>query len=490
MSGRRMSRVSRRTVLAGGMAGAGALALGRPAWEAAASKSRPNIVVFLTDNHNAESVRVMQNVQRELVDRGTTFANSFCTTPWCAPSRATLLTGQYAHNHGVEGVSEDNYAQLDHTNTLPVWLQREGYHTAHLGKYVNHYEEVGQADPSAVPPGWSDWNASVNTYNYLNTTLNENGTLVNYQGQYQTDVYAEKGADIVRRAAATGKPFFTWICFTATHAEQGAGAVREPDDPGTSGPGVTPTVADRHRDAFVSEPLPNDPSFNEADLSDKPRFMQDVPLLPPQRQANVRERYQQQLEALLSVDEAVGNILGALDETGQADNTLVVFTCDNGFLNGEHRLAAWMSQFYEPSVRVPLIMRGPGIPAGVTRDQLVANIDLAPTFVQAAQATAGLDMDGRPLQPLARDSRVAQGRPILLEVERVGHSNTSIHPRGAAVRTSQHMYAEYDYADGGRDVELYDLATDPHQLASRHDDPGYAGRRAELAGLLQDLRSA
>src|SRR5262245_9453620 len=121
-------RVSRRTALIGGLAGAGALAAPRPVMGAAAARSQPNVVVFLTDNHNAESVRVMQNVQRELADRGTTFANSFCTTPWCAPSRATLLTGQYAHNHGVEGVFEDNYHQLDHTNTLAVWLQRAGYH--------------------------------------------------------------------------------------------------------------------------------------------------------------------------------------------------------------------------------------------------------------------------------------------------------------------------------------------------------------------------
>jgi arylsulfatase A-like enzyme len=179
-----------------------------------------------------------------------------------------VLTGQYAHNHGVLGNEppDGGFRKLDSTNTLAVWLQRAGYHTAHLGKYLNHY---GEADPTEVPPGWSDWNGSVDpsTYNFLNTTLNENGTLVSYRGQYQADVYAEKASEIVRRGAASGQPFFAWIAFTGPHA----GGPREPDDPGSSGNGGTPAVADRHRDAFAFEPVPDVPSFNEADVSDKPR---------------------------------------------------------------------------------------------------------------------------------------------------------------------------------------------------------------------------
>jgi N-acetylglucosamine-6-sulfatase len=485
MSGR---VVSRRTALAGGMAGAGALALGLPWPRAAGAVSRPNILVIETDDQAVESLRVMSNVQRLLIDRGTTFTHSYASFPLCAPSRSTLLTGQYAHNHGVLGNGGENggFQVLDHSNSLPVWLQQAGYHTSLLGKYVNGYDPIGLADPSQIPPGWTDWNSRVSGDGYLNTRLNENGTLVSYEGQYQTDVYAEKAVDIVRRNAAGEQPFFIWVNFFAPHF----GSPREADDPGTTGNGDTPAVADRHRDVFASEPLPGVPSFNEADVADKPRFIQNLPLLSAEDQADIRERYQQALESLLAVDEAIGRILSALEETGQADNTLVVFTSDNGFFNGEHRIPTRKREFYEPSARVPLILRGPGIPSGVSRDQVVANIDLAPTFVQAAQAEPGRAMDGRSLLPLARSPEIAQGRAILLEDEAVGSPVVQDAPRGAAVRTPRFLYAEYDYPDGGHDVELYDMREDPHQLDSRHHDPAYADARADLARLLRSLRSS
>ena len=475
--------VSRRTAMAGGVAGLGALALGVPWPDAGAAENRPNILVIMTDDQPLESMRVMTNVQRLLADRGTTFTNSFCSWPVCSPSRATMLTGQYAHHHGVFG-NEPPFGgvdRLDATNTVAVWLQQAGYHTAMLGKYINHYDELGRADPAQIPPGWTDWNGRVSGDGYRNTILNQNGTLVSYQGEYQTDVYADKAADIVRHAAAGDRPFFAWINFFAPHF----GTPREPDDPGTSGDGLGPAVADRYRDAFASEPLPTPPSFNEADVSDKPRFIQNRPLLSEATQAAMRERYQQQLESLLSVDEAIGQLLDALDQTGQADNTLVVFTSDNGHFHGQHRIPSEKFFLYDPASRVPLILRGPGIPAGATRDQLVANIDLAPTFVQAARATAQLPLDGRSLLQLARNPQVAQGRPILLE----GHPF-----RGpmlsTAVRTPHFQYTEvFPTDDGPPETELYDMRNDPHQLTSRHNDPNYADTAAELAELLQSLRT-
>ncbi|MFC7493546.1 MULTISPECIES: sulfatase [unclassified Nocardioides] len=476
--------VTRRTALAGGIAtGAAALAPWPGASSTAGSRPRPNILVIMTDDQPLESMRVMTNVQRLIADQGTTFTNSFANWPVCSPSRATLLTGQYAHHHGVFG-NEPPYGgveKLDQSNTVAVWLQQAGYHTAMLGKYINHYDEVGRADPSQIPPGWSDWQVRVSGDGFRNTVLNENGTLVSYQGQYQTDVYAEKAVDIVQRAATTGKPFFAWINFFAPHF----GTPREPDDPGTGGDGLGPAVADRHRDAFASEPLPRPPSFNEADVSDKPRHIRNRPLLSDAVQAASRERYQQQLESLLAVDEAVGQLLDALDATGQADNTLVVFTSDNGHFHGEHRIPSEKFFLYDPASRVPLILRGPGIPAGETRTQLVSNVDLAPTFAQAGRATPELAVDGISLLPLARDPRVAHGRPVLLE----GHPRTGEN-LSYAIRTPRYQYTEVFPVDGGTpEVELYDVRLDPDQLGSRHDDPRYAEVRVDLARQLTALKS-
>jgi len=470
--------LSRRTILAGAAAGAAVAASVSPA--RAASQRRPNIVLLMTDDQHVESVRVMTSVQRRIVEQGTSFVNAFASWPVCGPSRASLLTGQYAHNHGVLGNSAPlgGVRALDATNTLAVWLQQAGYHTAQIGKYINGYRAT---DP--IPPGWSDWNATVQGGGYLNTTLNENGTLVNYAGQYQTDVYAEKGADLVRRAAATGKPFFTWISFGAPHT----GDPLEPDDPRAgdddddSAGGGTPAVADRHRDAFADEPLPTSSAYNEADVSDKPQHIRRRPLLTDDDKADITERYQQRLESLLAVDEAVDRILDALDETGQADNTLVVFVSDNGFFHGEHRVPIGKALLYEPSTRIPLVMRGPGVPAAVSRTQLVANVDLAPTFLHVAGATPGRPQDGRPLIQLAANPAVAQGRPILLEGAPRSQAALT-----TAVRTPRYQYTEVVNGE----VELYDLRIDPDQLDSRHDDPAYAGIRAELADLLETLRSS
>ncbi|MGH3327642.1 MAG: sulfatase family protein [Streptomycetales bacterium] len=446
---------------------------------AAASGPRPNILLIETDDQTVESLRVMDNVRRLLVRRGTTFTNSYVSWPLCCPSRATVLTGQHAHNHGVIGNSapRGGYYKLDSTNTLPVWLRRAGYRTAHLCKYLNQY---GTRNPREVPRGWSEWRGSVDptTYNYLDFTLNENGRLRRYRGRYQTDVYAKKAAAMVRRGASGKRPFFTWVAFTAPHT----GRPHEPGDPRMS----TPAVADRHRNAFARRPVPRDRAFNEANVSDKPRHIRRLPHIGEGTRAAIQESYRQRLEALLAVDEAVARILRALRETGEARNTIVAFTSDNGFFHGEHRVSRGKNLLYEPSARVPLILRGPGIPDGVTRTQPISNIDLAPTFVQAARARPGRVPDGRSLLPLAQNPHAGQGRPVLLEGFSVNRYRLS---RYAAVRTPRYFYAEYHYQNGKpRGAELYDMRRDPHQLRSRHADQAYAAIRARLAGQLRGLR--
>ncbi|HEY6416757.1 MAG TPA: sulfatase, partial [Acidimicrobiales bacterium] len=417
----------------------------------------------MTDDQTVESVRVMANVKALLRDRGATFANSFVTFALCCPSRATFLTGQYAHNHGVLGNSPPTggYARLDHTNTLPVWLQDAGYYTAHLGKYLNGY---GRRDPTEVPPGYDEWRGSVDpsTYRFFDYTLNENGRLTTYAG-YQTDLYARKAARIIRQRAPAARPFFLSVAFLAPHS----GGPREPGDP----PGqATPVPAPRHRDAFDSEPLPRPPGFNERNVSDKPAGIRNRPLLGPGRIRQIRENYQQRLESLLAVDGAVGRLVQALRRTGELRDTLIIFTSDNGFFHGEHRVPAGKLLPYEPSIRVPLIIRGPGIPAGLRLTQRVANIDLAPTIVDVAGATPRRVLDGRSLLPVIARPGVPLGRDLLVE-RTPGAGNFT------ALRAPAYLFVEHENGE----EELYDLRRDPFQLRSRHADPNYAAIEASLA---------
>jgi N-acetylglucosamine-6-sulfatase len=452
------------------------LALALPAGPAAAqSGERPNVLVLMTDDQTSESVSVMPNVQQLLMAQGTTFDQSFVNFSLCCPSRATYLTGQYTHNHGVRGLAPPigGYTRLDSSNYLPLWMRESGYRVGHLGKYLNGYGQ-NNLDPREVPNGFDDWHGSVDpsTYQYFQFTLNDNGRL-NPHGIagtpliYQTDLYAERASQLVRGYAASDQPFYLTVAFLGPHH----GGPREPDDPS----GVqTPAVAPRHRDAFAGVPLPQAPNFNEADVSDKPATIRRRPPLSPERIAAIQEEYQQRLESLLSVDEAVARIMAALQETGELERTLVIFTSDNGFLHGQHRVGYGKVYVYEPSIRVPLVMRGPGVPAGQRRRQLVTNADLSPTILDAAGGRAGKPQDGRSLFPILRDPGLEWGRDVLI----YGRN-----PRYNAIRTYRYVFARH--ASG--ETELYDLRRDPFQLNNVSRDRRYRLIRGELSRRLRTL---
>src|SRR5829696_5871671 len=201
----------------------GALVFSAPSGLVAQTATRPNVVVIMTDDQTLEQMRVLTKTRQLIGDQGTTFRNFYCSFPLCAPSRATFLTGQYAHNHGVLSNSPPNggYTALNHNNTLPLWLQDAGYFTGHIGKYLNGYGR--DTAPTLVPPGWTDWQGLVDnsTYKFYNYTINDNGTLVNYgetEADYQTDVLTNRAVATIDEAVLD-QPFFLSVAPVSPHIE-------------------------------------------------------------------------------------------------------------------------------------------------------------------------------------------------------------------------------------------------------------------------------
>ena len=454
--------------------------------ELAHGNDPPNIVVILTDDQTLESMRVMPQVQRLLGDKGTTFSNAFVTFPLCCPSRATLLTGQYSHNHGVRDNVPPNggYAALDHTNTLATWLRDGGYATAHVGKYMNCYGSTnpvcGTAGPD-VPPGWDDWfglpDSGLRDLSYFDFDVFDNGTLRHFGPSpevYSTDVLAQRAVADVGRFAERPQPFFVNIWPRAPHAGLG------PTAPNSSSPAPSRDYAG----TMADETLPASPSFGEADLSDKPAYVRSwfAARWGDNELPGITAAYRATLEALQSVDDLVGDVVGALREAGELDNTVIVFSSDNGLMFGEHRIKHRKVVPYEESIHVPLIVRGPGFPPGVTAHQIVANIDIAPTLVAMSGVTAGRTMDGRSLLPIARSPAVAADRAVMVEDWPTGTSPMLPHYEG--IRTPGWVYLEHDTGER----ELYDLNADPYQLTSLHAVPNAAEDMGRLAGALARLR--
>jgi N-acetylglucosamine-6-sulfatase len=451
----------------------------------------PNVILILTDDLavndlNPRALRHMPNLESLLIDKGTTFDNAFVTNSLCCPSRATILRGQYTHNHEI--LSNDpprggfqKFRFIGHENsTMATWVKEQGYRTALFGKYLNGYKET------YVPPGWDEWYAV--TGNYLSHTFNENGHLVNYEPEsyYDTDVMSDKASDYITRTAGADPPFFTadrpflmWI--------------------GTKAPHQPATPAPRDDDSYPAISLPHPPSFDEKDVSDKPDWVSDNPPLSKEQKRYMEELHRKRLQSMLAVDDMIGDLVGALHDSGELDNTYIVFTSDNGFHLGQHRLGAGKWTPYEEDIRVPLIVRGPGVPEGETLHHMVLNNDLAPTFADLAGAEIPSFVDGRSLKPLLTDDpkplkdwrqrfvieSVAERSgvphpPFITESEVVplltgdplpgNWRRTSAasaqsseewgRPWLKALRTKNYLYVDYKTGEH----ELYDLRKDPYEL--------------------------
>ncbi len=444
--------------------------------------SRPNLLMITVDDAAWGDMEHMPHLQRLLADQGVTLERGTAPTPLCVPARASLLTGQYAANHGALSISgpAGGFKAFDDADTLPVWLQDAGYDTMFVGKYLNGYGKKGTGE--YVPPGWSTWRAAMDpsTYNFAEQTISVDGT-PEHAVQYSTDRYRDLTVDLLEDPERQDKPWYMWVNYVAPHT----GGPPEPDDPRERYPRdrhapKTTRPADRDRDTFSDLDLPDNPSVFEKDVSDK------VVVRATHRQWNKRHRNQfrlvrqRRVEALQSVDRAIRATVRTLRRTGQLESTYIVFTSDNGYAVGEHNLLnkLW---FYRDIIGIPTYVRGPGLPKGKTSATPVTNADWAPTFAALAGATPTRLQDGVDVTPWLSRPRRAGTRVIPIEAWPPRSGGESLY---AGVTTGDLTYVK---GRKGR-VEVYDLRTDPWQLHNVARDPRYAELVSELGELSASVR--
>ncbi|KAA1424239.1 sulfatase family protein [Nocardioides antri] len=409
---------------------------------------RPNVVLILTDDMRADELRYLPHVRRLLVARGVTYTNAISPHPICCPARASLATGQLAQNNGVrhnEGPWGGYQSLLRPRNTVARWLHEAGYHNGFHGKYLNYYHQSG----GRRPPGWDVWEPQLTSqYAYgLRPTRFEGGT--RFSGTYITEAVQELTDRSIRRAHRSGKPFFEWINHVAPHA------AKLPGRPHQIHPVYQRKYADAHAHALPRVIREGDFRGTAAER----RWLID----------HTRAR----LRALRSVDDAVARTVRLLRRTGELKHTYFVFTSDNGYQLGEQGILG-KNRLYEGSLRVPLVVRGPGIAPGTRDDTPVSLVDLVPTFVTWAGATPGRRLDGLPIGAVddtVRDTLLIQ----------TGDQREDASPgwwwRG--VRTRDYVYA----APVGRPDRgfLYDLESDPGQRTNLIRRQSHASIRVALA---------
>jgi len=418
----------------------------------------PSIVFILTDDLDMQSMPYMPKALSLIANQGVTFTNSFVATSLCAPSRATILTGQYAHNHGTEadasyalvnGGYDTFYGEGRESSTIATWLKAAGYRTILIGKYINGYPS---GSPTYVPPSWDDWHGDFTSNDgaetglqYYDYFVNDNGTVSQHgedPADYLTDVQTTKAVSALKQVPAS-QPFFMYVAPRAPHIP----AVRAP----------------RHAGLFDGLTAPHTPNWNEGDMTGKPDWLREYPPFTDADVASIDKSFRDRLACMQAVDDMIEQIVQELTAEGRLDNTYLMLGSDNGFMLGPHRFPHGKEAPYEESIRVPLLVRGPGIPTGQSRDGLVGNVDYAPTFVEWARASSP-ELDGRSFAALAKTGSTAGWRSdLLLEHWKTGRGAQAI-PDFYGLRTSDWAYVEY----GTSEVELYDMHNDPYELANQY----------------------
>jgi N-acetylglucosamine-6-sulfatase len=444
----------------------------------------PNVVVIVTDDQTLESFRpdVMPQTFAKLARRGTTFKQAIVSTPQCCPSRAGFLTGQYAHNNGVVS-NQPGYPLLRRKgNVLPAWLQRAGYRTIHIGKFLN-----GFPGGTSAAPGWDRWIRLMGA-DYLDPAFVVNGRVV-FPGEYLTAFINREAVGSIERFAPRRRPFYLQIDQLAPHT----GSRRE-NSRCVGGPVPPPA----EENLFADATAPRTPAVEESDFSDKPAYMGALPVPP---RAQLDHIYGCALASLKAVDRGVAAVIGALRRTGELGRTMLIFTSDNGYAFGEHRVRLTKGMPHEEHVRVPLVIRPPrSFPArfrgGASLGAPVSNVDLAATVLGLSKSRPCRGdgkcrrMDGRSLLPLLRGRKPewVDDRAVLTSFD-IGGERYPYSCRWLGLRTPRLSFIRHEVTPRPGtsqcrplvEYERYDLTRDPFQLDSLGREPGLV-RRLERLG--------
>ncbi len=418
----------------------------------------PNIVVIVTDDQRTDTIPYMPTVT-SLAEQGTNFTNGYVTTPVCCPSRSSILTGQYTHNHGVlTNGSQYGFTAFADDETLATWLQDIGYSTALVGKYLNGYNAKSTV---YVPPGWDTFHTFTedekyyrySLTEYVSRTLSKKSTYESEPEDYSTDVLTTKAVEFIESTETDDdKPFF--LLFTP----------HSPHKP------YTP--AEAYKDTLTDLDPYDAASLNEADVSDKTGFTKDLETLTTDQLTEIETIRQASLENLLSVDDSVATFMDTLETTGELDNTVIIFVSDNGYHWGEHRIPYGKSTPYEESIHVPFIVYDGRNPIAQTRDELILNIDIAPTVLALAGAETPSTVDGQSFVDLFAGESVDWRTDFLVE-------NWNDQPYAdpfVGVHEGDWVYMHFDNGT----EELYNLAEDPYQLSNIASNDEYADRLSEM----------
>lgn len=449
-----------------------------PASTARFDDPRPNIILIVADDQPYHTVDYMPFVKTEMMKNGIVFENSFATTPLCCPGRASILSGQYAHNHQVLTNTPPlgGAAKFDSETSFSIRLQDAGYKTAYLGKYMNGYDDL--LPTGVVLPGWDVWNVFVgknlpadedagNLQYYYNFSLSQNGAIADYKRNdlnFSADVVTRMALEFIRDSKDA--PFFLTVNYYNPHSPY--------------------ICAPRHKESFRASTgwdwvQYRPPNFNEENIRDKPDYIGE---LSPLSDAELDTVHLQILRSLLSVDDGAASIAAALKKARLDDDTIVIYTSDNGLTIGDHRFGATKNCPYEACVKVPFIVYAPGRFEPRIDPNLVANIDLYPTIADWAGFQTPETVDGTSLAPLLEDPAVPWRDALLIEHWPTEGGVGSMIPEFYSIRAREWKYTEYSTGE----TELYDLVNDPYELQNLAGKRDYREIQAELAARLQKLK--
>ncbi|KXG52882.1 Alkaline phosphatase-like, alpha/beta/alpha [Penicillium griseofulvum] len=437
--------------------------------------TKPNFLFIMTDDQDLKlnSLSYTPLTMKHMAKKGTTFTNHFVTTALCCPSRVSLLTGRLAHNTNVTDVHPPlgGYpkfiTQGFNDNYLPVWLQQAGYDTYYTGKLMNGHSLEYYDCPHAAGFNGSDFVLDPYTYDYMNATYQRNhDEPVSYLGRHTTEVLREKSMGFLEDALAGERPFFLTVTPIAPHSNMN----------GTYGGGAGPMWMDEpipeehHKHLFPDAKVPRTTNFNPKE----PTGVSWIHDLPYRNQSVIDYNdhyYRQRLRALQGVDELVDNLITRLEQSEKINNTYIIYTSDNGFHISQHRLPPGKTCGFEEDIRVPFMIRGPGIPENHVDETVNTHIDIAPTLFQLAGLPLRADFDGTPISTSNTDGDIYEHVTVeywgqaMLEGG-ISNLGTPTVPNNTykAVRLLAPEYNLYYSVWCNNEHELYDLTVDPYQV--------------------------